>query len=80
MQPSELKVSSCYSNGGFGNTWSVWQIVDISSAGTGTEENVRYKVLVGENRRKYFVCTREEFAGKVRYEVSLVENSWQRVE
>lgn len=81
MHATEIVIGACYSNGGFGRHWFVWQVTDIRQTPglAGAEEQLHYKVLVGENRRKTFTCSREEFADRVRYRVELNENSWQRV-
>lgn len=79
MKISEIKTGSAYSNGDFGNNWTVWQVVDIF-IDSEKQQIARYRVMAGENRRKTFSCSLGEFAEKVRYEVELNENSWQRVE
>ena len=79
MKISEIKTGSAYSNGDFGNNWTVWQVVDIF-IDSEKQQIARYRVMAGENRRKTFSCSLDEFAEKVRYEVELNENSWQRVE
>lgn len=81
MRATEIVIGSCYSNGDFGQHWFVWQVVDIRQQQglAGGEKLVHYKVLVGRDRRKYFECSREEFAARVRYQVELNENSWLRV-
>ena len=78
MKPSEIKIGSAYSNGDFGNSWYVWQVVDIYTD-SDNQLIARYRVMAGENRRKTFSFILEEFAEKVRYEVELNENSWQRI-
>jgi hypothetical protein len=82
MKLEQIKLGCCYSNGAFGNKWSVWQVVEIQvpeEVFDDEVEQVRYKILVGENRRKYKILSIDEFASKVKYEVTLIENSWQRV-
>ena len=79
MKISEIKTGAAYSNGDFGNNWTVWQVVDIF-IDSEKQKIARYRVMAGENRRKTFSCSLDEFAEKVRYEVELNENSWQRVE
>lgn len=79
MKISEIKTGLAYSNGDFGNSWYVWQVVDIFTD-SDKQSIVRYRVMAGENRRKTFSSLLDEFAEKVRYQVQLNENSWQRVE
>ena len=77
MKVEEIQLHRCYSNGVIGKRWAVWRIIAL-----GIEDNghvVTYKVVAGENRRKQFCCSLEEFAGKVRYEVAQAENEWVRI-
>ena len=78
MEPLNIKTGSAYSNGDFGNNWTVWQVVDIF-IDSDKQSVVRYRVMAGENRRKTFSCLLIKFVEKVRYEVQLNENSWQRI-
>ncbi|MBI1424004.1 MAG: hypothetical protein GC149_11100 [Gammaproteobacteria bacterium] len=71
-----IQLGKSYSNGDYGNDWSVRMVVDESSE----TNQVIYRVLAGKNRRSTGVCTREEFARWAKYEVFRNENSWQRVE
>ena len=81
MKAEEIRIGGCYSNGDFGRRWCVWQVVDITSSNDDDpEETVRFRIVVGENRRIYRTLNRTEFANQVRYEVTLVENTWQRLE
>ena len=81
MKAEEIRIGGCYSNGDFGRRWCVWQVVDIAcSNDDDPEETVRFRIVVGENRRKYRTLNRTEFANQVRYEVTLVENTWQRLD
>lgn len=84
IKPVHIRVGACYSNGEFGKNWTVWQVVDISledneALQPNNHETVRYRILVGQNRRKYRLLTLEDFAHKVSYQVELVETTWQRV-
>jgi len=78
IKPEQIRPGGCYSNGEFGQKWTVWQIAEISFDAANVEV-VRYRILVGSNRRKYQTITREEFTRLVRYEVELMESTWQRV-
>lgn len=72
----QIRLTACYSNGEFGNKWLVWQVSEILPE----TDSVRFRILVGKNRRKYQTLLLTEFAEKMRYEVTLVESTWQRVE
>ena len=73
MASPELQLGACYSNGDFGRNWAVRQVVDLAEG-----ERVRYKVVVGEQRRKVFECHPDDFADWARYRVVRNENSWER--
>ncbi len=76
LEPSQIELGRCYSNGLYGENWAVRQLVDQS--GGGDQDRVIYKIIAGKGRRNSAVCTREEFAKWAKYEVVLNENSWQR--
>jgi len=84
IKPEHIHVGACYSNGEFGKNWAVWHVVDIcmeddQALQPNNQETVRYRIVVGKNRRKYKSLTREDFADKVNYQVELVETTWQRI-
>lgn len=68
-----------YSNGAYGRTWGVRQVLQLSLDPESGEETVSFRGLAGTCRRKTGVCTLDEFARWAKYEVQLNENSWQRV-
>lgn len=77
-----IKVGATYSNGHFHGHWEVRQVL---ACGEPCEEDdargcVRFKVLVGPQRRRTFVCSAEDFSRWARYEVARDENSWRRVD
>ena len=77
--PAEaIRVGAYYSNGDYGEHWSVRQVVDTDDR-PGGEGLVIYKTVAGKNRRQSGTVTRDEFARWAKYEVFLNENSWQRV-
>jgi hypothetical protein len=81
IDPAAIRLGASFSNGEFGQKWLVWQVVDIQQQDQlANNDLIRYRVVVGTGRRKYFVSTRAEFAAQVKYEVQLVENSWQRID
>ncbi len=84
IKPVQLRAGVCYSNGEFGKNWTVWQVAEIcreddAAAPGENREMVRYRILVGKNRRRYMSLSREDFASQVRYQVELVESTWQRI-
>lgn len=78
LQPHQIKLGKCYSNGLFGKQWSVRQIVDKSSHANPDRDMVIYKIIAGNGRRESGKCTRKEFAKWARYEVERHESAWQR--
>ena len=78
MEPLQIRLHAFYSNGNFGDDWSVRQVVDESGHSDPEMDKVIYKVVAGKGRRRSGVSTRAEFARWARYEVFRDENSWQR--
>ena len=78
MEPWQIRLHGFYSNGEFGDDWSVREVVDESSHSDPGTDNIIYKVAAGMGRRRSGVATRAEFARWARYEVFRDENSWQR--
>lgn len=79
ISTQQIKLGHYYSNGEYGNNWSVRQIVDESDNPRPGRDQVIYKVVAGKNRRSTAAISREEFSQWARYEVYLNENSWQRL-
>ena len=83
IKPEQVREGSCYSNGEFGKKWCVWQVKSIKHdkqhLPSSNVRQVRYRVLVGKNRRKYQAMPLDEFTQNVRYEVKLVDTTWHKV-
>ncbi|MBI1424922.1 MAG: hypothetical protein GC149_15855 [Gammaproteobacteria bacterium] len=79
LTPDQIRLGAYYSNGEFGSDWSVRQVVDESRDPNPLRDQLIYKVVAGQGRRRSGAVTREEFAQWAKYEVYLNENSWQRV-
>jgi len=78
LVPAELRLGHFYSNGRYGNEWSVRQIVDQSHT-DGAAGDIIYKVLAGDGRRSSGVATRKEFARWAKHEVYRDDENWRRV-
>ena len=78
MEPWRIRLHGFYSNGEFGDDWSVREVVDESPHSDSGRDKIIYKVAAGMGRRRSGVATRAEFARWARYEVFRDENSWQR--
>jgi hypothetical protein len=75
----QVKLGHCYSNGEYGNNWSVRQVIDEADNPQPERDQIIYKVVAGKGRRSTGTISREEFARWAKYEVYLNENSWHRV-
>ncbi len=79
MRPDQIRAGRNYSNGRYGDDWSVRSVVDESGVQIPEKDKVIYRVIAGKDRRTMGTCTRAEFARWAKYEVERHENSWQRV-
>jgi len=80
IQYQELKNGHYYSNGEYGDLWSVRQIIDWSEAVESGEEKLIYKVIAGAGRRSTGVMTKNEFSQWAKHEVMRDEENWRRVD
>lgn len=80
LQPTHIRPGRYYSNGRYGENWSVRHIVDESGATDPEKDKVIYRVVAGHGRRSSGTCSRAEFARWAKYQVARNENSWNRVE
>lgn len=84
MKTLPIKIGATYSNGYFHGHWEVRQVLaqgvpcEQGESGSSAAECVKYKVLVGAQRRRSFICSKEEFLRWARYEVARDENSWRK--
>ena len=79
MHARDILPGRHYSNGAYGRSWGVRQVLEFSLDPESGEEMVSFKGMAGACRRKTGLCTLDEFARWAKYEVALNENSWQRV-
>ena len=78
LEPWQVRLHHFYSNGRYGEDWSIREVVDESPHADAEKDMVIYKAVAGKGRRRSGVCTRSEFARWARYEVFRDETSWQR--
>ena len=76
----ELEHGHYYSNGAYGDLWSVRQIVDWAETDDAGEEKLIYKVVAGADRRNSGVMTKNEFSRWAKHEVVRDENNWRTVD
>jgi hypothetical protein len=77
--PFEITPDHYYSNGSYGRSWGVRQVINFSRDGESGEVTVSFRGIAGTCRRKRGTCPLVEFVRWARYEVALNENSWQRI-
>ncbi|VAW53158.1 hypothetical protein MNBD_GAMMA05-1709 [hydrothermal vent metagenome] len=80
IQHHELKHGHYYSNGEYGEAWSIRRIIDWSESTDSAEEKLIYKVITGANRRNTGVMTKQEFSLWAKHEVIRDEDNWRRVD
>jgi CBS-domain-containing membrane protein len=80
IRHQELKHGHYYSNGEYGNLWSVRQIVDWADTNDDGEEKLIYKIIAGADRRNSGVLTKNEFSHWAKHEVIRDEDNWRRVD
>lgn len=78
VDPWQVRLHHCYSNGRYGEEWAIRQVVDESQTVDPEKDLVIYKAVAGKDKRKSGVCTRAEFARWARYEVFQDQSSWKR--
>ncbi len=76
--PLDLRAGAYYSNGAYGRSWGVRQVIGYGHDAQTGAEIIHFKGIAGVCRRKDGQCSLGEFHKWVRYEVALNENSWQR--
>ena len=79
LSPEAIRAWACYSNGRYGEEWSVREVTGLEVGGEPAEDTVRFKVVAGQGRRTTGAMSRLDFARWAAYEVERDENSWRRV-
>ncbi|MGA7800218.1 MAG: HPP family protein [Gammaproteobacteria bacterium] len=79
LQAHRIELDRCYSNGEYGDDWSVRHVIDESPNADPDRDMVVYKVVAGLGRRTTGVATRTDFARWARHEVMRDEENWKRV-
>lgn len=77
--PLEIHLNAFYSNGSYGRSWGVRQVVELTQDAQTGQVQVAFRGIAGRCRRKTGECTLNEFQAWARHEVRLNENSWLRV-
>lgn len=80
ISPEKVRIGDFYSNGEYGDDWSVRQLVDESPHADPSKDLVIYKVIAGRDRRKSGYSTRREFLQWAKYQVVRDEENWKRIE
>lgn len=78
LKPEDIRLGAYYSNGVFGEDWSVRRIVD---AAAGTEDgDIIWRAVAGKDRNESGHCSRRTFAEWAAHEVLRSESTWVRRE
>ena len=80
ISPDRIRLDGYYSNGRYGDDWSVRHVVDQALRGDPEKDQVIYRVVAGKDRRSAGTMSRGDFARWARHEVVRNENSWQKPE
>ena len=79
LSPEKLIIGGFYSNGQYGNDWSVRQIVDESDTDNKGDSVIVYKVVAGNGRRSSGYSPKSEFLRWTKHQVIRDEENWKRV-
>ncbi len=79
LDPEQIEVGVCLSNGGYGEEWSVREIISIDRADDPMQDSIGYRVVAGRGKRETAETTREELALWSMYVVRRTKTSWRRM-
>ena len=74
----KIKLGAYYSNGEYGDGWSVRYIVDESPNDNPEKDMLIYKVVAGYQRRTSATITKKDFARWAKHEVLRDEDNWKK--
>ena len=80
FKPEHLVTGGYYSNGQYGNDWSVRHIVDESPNENPDKDLIIYKIVAGLGRRQSGYTTRTEFSRWAKHQVIRDEDNWKKAE
>lgn len=79
MEPGEIRLGRFYSNGRYGDGWSVRQVVDMSGPTDAPQGTVIYRIVAGKAPRRQAASSRGDFAQWAKYEVTFENGAWRRI-
>ncbi len=79
LTADQIQLGKCYSNGCFGEDWSIRQIIDEQKESNPDKDWVIFRQIVGQAPKRSDCVTRQEFARWAAYEVKLENGAWVRV-
>lgn len=79
LSAEHIHLGHFYSNGCFGDAWSIRQIIDEQPDSRPEKDWVIFKQLAGQAPKRSDCVTREEFARWAAYEVTPHQGGWARV-
>lgn len=75
----QLAVGGTFSNGGDDGQWSVRQIIDLPADWHNEQAVLRYRVIRGDEQQAPQSATVVDFANWMRFEVALVQGTWNPI-
>jgi len=79
LKIKKLVCGNYYSNGEYGEDWSVRQVLHETGADTESQDLLSYKTVAGKGRRTSGTISRSDFLQWARYEVIRDEENWKRI-
>ncbi|MGH1537971.1 MAG: HPP family protein [Gammaproteobacteria bacterium] len=76
----EIRFGGFYSNGEYGDQWSVRKVEELLNDDSVENKKLRYKVVAGQGRRRINTVSVDDFRKWARYEVYRDEDNWRKVE
>lgn len=80
LRPEDIRVGAFYSNGRYGEEWSVREVTAVGGGEDAAERPVSYRVVAGHGRRRDGEVGAAQFAAWAAYEVERDETSWRRAD
>jgi len=80
LSPADVRVGAFYSNGRYGEEWSVREVTGIGEGEDPAARAVSFRVVAGHGRRRDGEARAAAFADWAAYEVERDETSWRRAD
>ncbi|MDZ7750588.1 MAG: HPP family protein [Gammaproteobacteria bacterium] len=80
IDPTDIRAGAFYSNGRYGEAWSVREVTAVGGGEDPAERAVSFRVVAGHGRRRDGEVGAAQFAAWAAYEVERDETSWRRAD